>query len=341
MTREGHRGLADRDIEDEGTGRMEMETATVPEDHQPSVLVVDDNARNLQVLGNILKTSGFRVGLAMDAERAFRFTGKIKPDLVLLDVMMPDMDGYQVCGKLKADPGTREIPVIFISALNEAEDKVRGFEAGGVDYITKPFHQEEVLARIRTHIELKRTREQLKAAFEELQRVNARLESAARTDTLTRISNRRDITEKMAYESARSVRNGRPFSLILADIDDFKRINDSYGHDCGDQVLVHVARTIRSRLRKQDVLARWGGEEFLMLLPETGATGAGSVAEAIQGELRDHRFEHDGRPLSVSMTYGISVFSPENSVEQCIKLADEALYQGKGAGKDRIVISGE
>ncbi len=306
---------------------------------RPAVLIVDDNSRNLQVLADILRSRRFRVGMAKDGFKALEFMRRVTPDIILLDVMMPEMDGYEVCRRIKADPDVRPVPVIFISALNAAEDKVKGFQAGGVDYIAKPFHREEVLARVDTHIELKRAREDLEAAYAAVKDANRKLEIAARTDSLTRISNRRDIIEKIEYESVRSRRSGKPFSLILADIDNFKMVNDAYGHDCGDYVLVGVSDTIRSRLRKQDIVSRWGGEEFLLLLPETEAAGARKAAGVIRKALSDKPFEYEARRLTVTMTYGVSSYAAGNSIDDCIKKADEALYKGKSMGKDCIVVS--
>lgn len=304
-----------------------------------SILIVDDNSKNLQVLADILRNRNYRVALAKDGFKALKFIDKRKPDLILLDVMMPEIDGFETCRRLSADPRTEDIPIIFISALTDTLDKVKGFEAGGVDYITKPFQKEEVLARVKTHLELKRSREELKIAYEKLQKAYEELETAAKTDSLTRLSNRRDIIEKMKYEITKSDRNSQPFAIILSDIDDFKQINDEYGHDCGDYVLVRVSEIIRMKIRRQDTVARWGGEEFLFLLPETNLKGGLVVAEMIKETIAQNRFEYDGHVLKVTMTYGISEFIRNEDIDNCIKKADEALYRGKNSGKNCVVAS--
>lgn len=306
-----------------------------------SVLIVDDNSKNLQVLADILGNEHYKVALAKDGGKALKFVRKRRPDLILLDIMMPQLDGFEVCRLLKADAETRDIPVIFISALTETEDKLKGFRAGGVDYVTKPFQKEEVLARVKTHLDLKRSQEALKTAYFKLRKAYEELEIAARTDSLTRLSNRRDMMDKIKYEKEKTDRNGKPFALILADIDDFKAFNDRYGHDCGDSVLVTVSDVIRGRVRKQDTAARWGGEEFLLLLPETEGDGARTLAASIQTALAESEMVYDDQSLSVTLTLGISLCGRGMDIDQCIKTADEALYDGKRAGKDRVILSTE
>ncbi len=303
-----------------------------------SLLIIDDNSKNLQILAEMLRQNNYRVATAKDGLKAINFAKKRKPDLLMLDVMMPEIDGFEVCRRLKEDPDTSDIPIIFISALADTEDKVKGFQAGGVDYITKPFQKEEVLARVDTHVELKRSREDLKDAYRKLYEANKELERAAHTDSLTKLSNRRDITEKMLYEKKRSERSDKTFCLIIGDIDDFKQFNDRYGHECGDEVLVDVAALLRDRVRKQDVVSRWGGEEFLLLLPETDLPGGKALAEMLLSELEKYEFEYNGLKLNISMTFGVSDYQKGENIEQCIKHADDALLEGKRAGKNRVSV---
>lgn len=311
---------------------MNKEPACMDKNLSSSVLIVDDNPKNLQVLASILRTCKYKVAMVKDGIKAIKFIKSRKPDLILLDIMMPDIDGFEVCEKLKQDDSTKDIPVIFISALAEIEDKVKGFEAGGVDYITKPFQQQEVIARVQTHLELRNAYEKLEKAYKDL-------DIAARTDSMTKLSNRRDIIEKMKYEKRKSERSGKPFSLVLSDIDDFKLFNDNYGHDCGDFILVTVADIIRSEIRKQDTAARWGGEEFLILLPETDIRGGEIVAENIRQSLVSNIFKYNDYPHKIGMTFGVSTFiSNEQSIDDCIKMADEALYKGKNSGKDCVIL---
>lgn len=302
-----------------------------------SILIVDDNTRNLKVLAEIIREKGWKVALAEDGKRALAIAEKRPPDLILMDVDMPGMDGYEVCSRLKSMEGLSSIPVIFISALTETDDKVRGFDAGGVDYITKPFNREEILARVRTHLYLKKTREELEQAYQKLKLAYEEIEIAAKTDSLTQLSNRRDIFEKL-FNEKKAVENGcETFSIILADIDDFKAINDNYGHDCGDVVLQEVSRVIRSRLRQQDTAARWGGEEFLVLLTETRYKEAFRMAEQIHRALSEKTFSIREHHISVTMTMGVSEYHLSQSVDDCIRIADQTMYQGKQSGKNRVV----
>ncbi len=229
------------------------------------VLIVDDVSTNIQMVANILKDEGYQMAYAQGGEAALAKAQSHLFDLILLDVMMPRIDGFEVCRRLKQNPATADVPVVFLTAKGDAKSIAKGFEPGGLDYVTKPFRPVELLARVKTRLELKRSREELilanqklKQANEELLAYQKQLELTARTDSLTKLSNRRDMTEKIENESTRFERSGRPFSLILCDIDDFKLFNDKYGHDCGDFVLVAVAETMRARVRKQDCVARWG-----------------------------------------------------------------------------------
>lgn len=176
-----------------------------------SILIVDDNTKNLQVLAEILRSRNYRVAMVKDGIRALNFVAKKTPDLILTDIVMPEMDGFEICRRLKDDENTKDIPLIFISALNNVPQKVKAFRLGGVDYITKPFQKEEVLARVRTHLELKHSREELKLSYQKLQKAYQELELAARTDSLTRLSNRRDIIEKIAYEKKKKRRQRKAF----------------------------------------------------------------------------------------------------------------------------------
>lgn len=319
-----------------------------------AILLVDDDPSSLGVLVDSLEDNGFETYVARSGKGALRQIEHGLPDLILLDVRMPGMDGFETCRHLKANDTTKDIPVIFMTALSETIDKVKGLEAGGVDYITKPFDIAELLARVKMHLELQRYREELKHYIQELERTNAALEHtnqalresqeqlqiAARTDPLTQLPNRRDIIEKIGYERIRFERSKKSFALIVGDIDDFKQFNDTYGHDCGDFILVTVANLMRSSIRKQDQLARWGGEEFLFLLPETNLEGGRVVAEKIREKIASHVYMFQGQDLSVTMTFGVSVFDKNAlSIDGCIKSADQALYRGKEEGKNRVILS--
>lgn len=312
---------------------------------KPTMLIVDDSPANLHVLLESLKEAGYKVLVAINGESAVRQADFAKPEIIILDVMMPGMDGFEACRRLKQQPNTREIPVIFMTALSETVDKLKGFEAGGVDYITKPFNVVEFLARINVHVELKRAREALKTANQELQDINQKLrhsqeqlERMARIDPLTELANRRDMVERLEQEAQRSARTSSPFAVVLCDIDDFKLVNDTYGHDCGDCALKAVAKLFQANMRAQDYVARWGGEEFLLLLTDTDDNGAASFAERVRAAIAKETLDYHHQPISLSMTFGVSMHRAENGMHACLKEADQALYQGKKQGKNRVVV---
>lgn len=325
-------------------------TVTKDWERQPLVMIVDDVPKNLQVLGNTLRKENYRISVAQNGRQALDMVEntKLTPDIILLDVMMPEMNGFDVCRELKENSGTRDIPVIFLTAKSDQDDISNGFRLGAVDYVTKPFNSAELLARVRTHLSLKFTREELlekNALLEEknkqLTAAQKELEVAARTDPLTKLPNRRDILEKIIEEKIRFDRSSKPFTLVLGDIDDFKRINDTYGHDCGDMVLVETARIMRGHLRKQDHAARWGGEEFL-LLPETDAAGGKTITQKIREKIADNTLEYQDQSISVTMTFGVTTITQNcpGNIEECLKKADKLLYQGKQEGKNRVVSAG-
>lgn len=311
-----------------------------------NILIVDDTPNNLSVLRQILTEQGHRVRPALSGEIALKTIQADLPDLILLDILMPGMDGYEVCGKIKQNEHTRDIPIIFISALNEIEDKMRAFSEGGVDYISKPFHTEEVLARVNTHLTLRSQQKALTKQNEELKDKNTliheqteKLKMLAAKDFLTGLSNRRDFLEKAQIEEKRFKRTKRPFSFIMLDLDHFKNINDTYGHDCGDTVLIGVARSLENTLRDQDLVARWGGEEFICLLPETDTTGAGNVAGKIRTVLAEARHRCSTVEIEVTVTLGVCVYQGDANLEECINRADQALYQGKEQGRNQVNIA--
>ena len=315
------------------------------------ILIVDDVPANIKILRELL-VGDFELFLATNGEMAVEVAESKLPDLILMDVMMPVMDGITACGILRTKPETAAIPVIFITAKNEVEDMVKGFEVGGVDYVTKPFHPAELNARVRTHLELKASREQLLKSGRQLEYANRQLEDrndqlnnaieqlniAVMTDPLTGLHNRRYMTQAIEQEKLRFKRTQRPFTLVISDIDHFKGVNDNYGHECGDEVLKQVSRTLRGLLRDQDHIARWGGEEFLMMLPETNLKGASAVADRIRLAVAETDTRCSDHEVKVTMTFGVAEFRNIVSVDEIIRNADSALYDGKEAGRNRVVV---
>ena len=323
-----------------------------------TILIVDDNPQNLQVLAQVIEENGYETVLAMNGKQVFEYVSVEKPDLILLDIMMPEMDGYEVCSILKKDSGLVDVPVIFLTAMTEPEDIVKGFEAGGVDYITKPFNALELKIRVKNHLQLKKAQDELKKFNEELQNKNnelvranemietknsqlkemmSQLEIASKTDPLTGLYNRRHIMSKIEDEFIRFKRNMRRFCICICDIDYFKKINDTYGHDCGDYVLKMVSKILKETVREQDLVARWGGEEFLLFLPETELEGAKVFAERMREKVEQKIFEYNNIKVSITMTFGLSVFDKGLSIDKLIQKADKAMYDGKNKGRNLVV----
>jgi len=286
------------------------------------ILMVDDTPANLDILRETLGPEGYNIYAAPRGDIAIRIAEQAIPDLILLDVMMPGMDGYETCTKLKESDVTEDIPVIFISAKNDAVDVVKGFEAGGVDYIFKPFKQAEVIARVKTHIRLRQA--------------ILKLAAMANNDPLTGLNNRRYLFDQLEKEIARSQRNDSPFAVVMADIDFFKQVNDNYGHDFGDLVLVEFSQLIIEEKRLQDIATRWGGEEFLLILPDTELDGAVQFAEKIRGKLEEKVFEREGKNVEVTASFGVALFEKEGDFEQTVRNADQNLYKAKDSGRNQV-----
>ncbi|PWC46670.1 diguanylate cyclase [Azospirillum sp. TSA6c] len=295
-------------------------------DLRPKILVVDDIPSNVHVLSRILKDD-YDIYFATDGEKALDLVQARMPDLVLLDIMMPGMDGFEVCRRIKADPAIHDIPVIFISAKSEVEDETRGLEVGAIDFITKPISPPIVKARVRNHLLLKRQTDLLR--------------SLSFLDGLTGIANRRRFDDAMAREWRRCARSNLPLSLIILDVDHFKAYNDHYGHQAGDECLRMVAELLSDRAKRpSDLVARYGGEEFVCLLPETDGPGAVRVAEGFRTGVAECRIPHAQSPVIpyVTISLGVATVIPsaDGSPEQLAEMADQLLYRAKRTGRNRV-----
>jgi diguanylate cyclase (GGDEF)-like protein len=289
------------------------------------ILVVDDAVENIQILHAALQDE-HEVLFATDGRRALEIARTQHPDLILLDAMMPGMDGYAVCRELLAHPDTSGIPVIFVTALTSPEDETRALDAGAADFISKPVNAAVVRARVRTQLTVKRQRDALHALI--------------LTDALTGVANRRAFDERLQAEWRRCERNRLPVSLVLVDIDHFKLYNDRYGHQAGDATLVQVARAMRrAAARSQDLVARYGGEEFAILLPQLDAAGATGVARRLMHELELLDVPHAASPtsprLTVSMGIAATVPGAGSMAAGLIQEADAWLYRAKAEGRNR------
>jgi len=295
-------------------------------DRKPRVLIVDDERSNISILGNLLEKD-CEVVVATDGASALRrASGDGRPDLILLDVMMPEMDGYQVCRRLKEDASTRDIPVIFITAMGEEHDEEHGLAVGAVDYVTKPFSPAILKMRIRTHVELKRLRDHW-------QRLST-------VDELTQLANRRRFDEMLASAWRRAVCEQQPIALIMADVDHFKAYNDHHGHPAGDVCLRRIAGAMDGEIRRSgDMLARYGGEEFACLMFGADVDGAEAVARRMRAavEALQIRNEHPEVRAPVSVSVGVAAVIPSGvqGAEVLVDEADRQLYDAKRSGRNR------
>lgn len=296
--------------------------------HDAIILLVDDDTLAIRALSKALNGLG-QIRFATSGEEGLRIARESFPDLVILDSEMPGMSGFQVCEALKKDPVLEAIPVIFITSHTEGDMEEAGLALGAVDFIAKPIRPAIVTARARTHLRLKQA----------LDRLNV----LAQTDGLTGLSNRRTLDAALERECVRASRSGSAVSLVLLDIDFFKRYNDTYGHIQGDQCLVLVSSALRRCAKRAiDVVARYGGEEFALLLPDTGADGAREVAEHIHQEVALLGIPHSTSDKGqISVSIGVASFVPAEPAAHhrhltpadLLKAADEALYEAKTAGR--------
>lgn len=299
---------------------------------KPQILIVDDTPANIQILAEALRND-YRVKVAPSGKAALELIAKQGlPDLILLDVMMPEMDGYEVCRRIKGELASKNLPVIFVTAKTDTVDEELGLRLGAVDYITKPFHLPIVLARVRNHIQLK-----LKTDL---------LEQHALLDGLTGIPNRRGFDETFDVEWKRALRSGRPLALIMADIDFFKQYNDHYGHGAGDDCLRKVAGAMSAAVtRPGDLVARYGGEEFVVLMPDTEAEGARLIAERIRELVEAQAIPHEASAAApvVTLSLGVAFLIPDATLvsARLLEIADQRLYRAKVAGRNRVCASSE
>lgn len=323
----------------------------------PVILVADDEPVNLALIRRRLEWEQYRVEVAEDGGQAVEVARRVLPDLIILDVMMPVMDGLQACRLLKEDPATRDIPVIFLSALDDTDTKVRGLGLGANDYVSKPFRVEELMARVSVAIRLKLERDRLRQRAEELRRSAEVASEMSMTDALTGLLNRHGLQRALQRELSEARRYESPLSCLLIDIDFFKVVNDTYGHAAGDTALMQVARLLLDNVRhplerlelprgtdrrensvsvRADVVCRYGGEEFLILAPETSVEGAVALGNKIRLALLVRTFGEGEHVFPLTLSIGVAQLDPDESGNDMIARADEALYHAKQTGRDRV-----
>ena len=300
------------------------------ENSSRKILSVDDDPESLKILKKALEWDGYQVETAASGEEAIRKITEWSPHLVLLDVNMPGLNGLQTLQFLRNCP--EYVSTIFVSGESETEDVIRGLDAGADDYICKPYNPSELLSRIRCHLRIKDIRD-------ELRRANAKLKELVDRDDLTGLFNMRSLYQKLDLEIERAARYERQVAVIMMDMDHFKSVNDNADHLFGSFVLAEVGKIIRDNMRKVDFAARYGGDEFLIVLTEINLDGARTFADRLKEKISGHDFRNDHHSKKLTTSLGLAVSSPGDQTidaRNLVRLADRALYQSKDLGRNRI-----
>jgi two-component system cell cycle response regulator len=296
-----------------------------------TVLITDDSLVVRAVVRAHLETAGHQVLEAEDGEQALEMCRTHAPDVILLDIEMPGLDGYQVLAALKADDRLKDVPVVFLTDRTSMQDVLAGLRGGAHDYLKKPFEPAELVARVAAALHVKRLQDQLREH-------NAALERLSRTDALTGLFNRRHLEEELAHAFTGALRHHDPLAVLLLDIDHFKSVNDTYGHPAGDAVLCVFAQRLCDQLRAGDIAGRWGGEEFLVILPRTDLAGAMRVAERVRRATEAAPVTTNGSSIGLTVSGGCAL-GPGTSVDALMRAVDAQLYAAKAAGRNRVSAS--
>jgi diguanylate cyclase (GGDEF)-like protein len=308
-------------------------------DASARILIVDDHEDNVELLRARLESWGFETLCARDGAEALATIESRLPDLVLLDIMMPKIDGIEVARRVKNNPDLPFIPIIMQTALDSTENKVEGLEAGADDYITKPIDFPELKARVKSMLRIKRLQEEIEERERELMEANQRLRHMSQTDALTGLDNRRHIETRIEEMFEHARRLGEPFSCVMVDLDKFKSVNDEYGHQAGDAVLRQLARILKHEVREIDHAGRYGGEEFILLLTGTVLDAAVTFAERVRKAIEAHTFTFENGSLKRTASFGVAAW-PHPKVTTCdglVRAADDALYVAKETGRNRVI----
>ncbi|MGQ0561820.1 MAG: diguanylate cyclase [Gemmatimonadota bacterium] len=298
------------------------------------ILVVDDNRDNVEIIATRLRFRGYDIEEASEGAKALELVRQNPPDLMLLDVMLPDIDGYEISRRVKGDESLPFIPIILVTARDSTQDKVAGLDAGADDYLTKPINFPELEARVRSMLRIKKLQDEIELKSRELERLSI-------SDGLTGLYNHRHIHALLNEEFERAGRTGERLTVAMFDLDRFKGVNDTHGHQAGDRVLEQMADILRESAREIDRIGRYGGEEFMVLLPDTSIDDAEVFVERVRREVARRPFNvgDDKPPLQMTISAGIATY-PHARIkdpETLVRLADEALYTAKTAGRNRVV----
>lgn len=311
---------------------------------KPMIILVEDSRLYQQYLIDLCKKNDYDYMLIENGIEAIEILFTSRPDLILLDIQLPGMNGYEVCRHIRQMPGNHQTPIIFLTSNGKESDIVKGFELGGNDYVTKPFNDIILLSRIKNQLEQVSNRNLLNDYIFELEKINNELklqkehsELLASRDHLTGIYNRRFLQSSILDAMGEPKTTALSFALALFDIDDFKHINDSYGHTIGDYALKEVVSIIYQNAREEDMLARWGGEEFILYMPYTTTEQAKPIIDHIRQQVEAHQFNVQDASFKLTITCGLSEFDQAEDYDSVFNRVDEALYKGKNSGKNKIV----
>lgn len=298
-----------------------------------AILIIDDSSLARAYANDCLIKAGIKnpILLVGDGAAGLAILREQNVDLILCDLKMPGIDGFAILSTLQGDPALSDIPVIMLTGNESREDKILGLEKGASDYVTKPFDDAELAARVKVQLKIKSLQDSLRAT-------NERLLEQAHTDDLTRLSNRRSLFEFLPREFERSMRTGDQLAIAMIDLDHFKEVNDTYGHPQGDVVLQRLAVLLRQQSRPYDLAARFGGEEFALVLPETGLSAAATIAERLREEVENFTFAAPLDQLRLTVSIGVAALPHQRvkNVDSLIREADDALYQAKRNGRNRV-----
>lgn len=300
------------------------------------ILIIDDSKLIAEFGRNILTEKGFEISYAPDGVIGLEKAKAENPDLILLDIVMPGLDGYEVCERLKADPDTKDIPIIMLTSKGEPADRIKGLELGAVDYVTKPFDAGELIARVTNQI-------RIKELYQALQEKNRQLQEMANKDGLTNLYNHRFFHEHLARDVHRAQRYFESLSCIFIDIDHFKHFNDTYGHQAGDQILKTLGALLLDSVRASDLAARYGGEEFAVILHYADLETACAVAERLRKLVASHAFRINEKEFHITISLGIAAI-PHPKIanpRELVDAADQALYNAKKNGRNRVEVFNE